>query len=619
MDTGMPQNDVSDLTDPLSDENEPAPDPADGGSNASVGESASDESGDAGPAAEPDGDRKRGRQKRPRRKPHSEDARKRQTRKSGVWERQTAGLKHVVVYNVSGLDRNRIHDPAYMSKVRFDRSEKLGFSQAQLYVQVTMTAAIAYSEEADDPGNPNPEKHALERKICRPVTEGYIMPGSRATPELMAELFYLLTVMHLPYNRIEKYITRLGYPLLKQKIVSWCSKCAMRYLMPVYDALTAYIMEHKYTQMDETTWRSVYDAGSPGEKNYIWLLTTSELLEGPKAVVYFFNPSRKEEFLEDLFRDYLPHGEDSTASDATQDDEQDQGKGSATEKARIVIKDDAYAAYPELEKRSGGSIVVSFCLAHLRRYFYLAWLILRSSYGKGPLSPEDRKKLAASWEWKILYEISRAEAEDTRLKKLSREERLAGRIRSVKPHLDKACEYVCSYEKAYQDSVSAHPDDPQKRVQMSATMRKAMTYFENAKENNHIDSFLCDPDIPADNSESERLMRPLSIQRHNSLFSYSDEGARSRMIADSIAQTAMLNGADPWFYFLYLLREIPKHQKRCDDPTDYMPMMMPWSDQYRAFEKAERSAQISGAALGISSESEPSLVHGVWVRSSEAG
>lgn len=41
------------------------------------------------------------------------------------------------------------------------------------------------------------------------------------------------------------------------------------------------------------------------------------------------------------------------------------------------------------------------------------------------------------------------------------------------------------------------------------------------------------------------------------------------MIANSIATTAELNGADPECCFLYLLIEMPKYQKRGDSPDEY--------------------------------------------------
>lgn len=56
------------------------------------------------------------------------------------------------------------------------------------------------------------------------------------------------------------------------------------------------------------------------------------------------------------------------------------------------------------------------------------------------------------------------------------------------------------------------------------------------------------------------------------------------MIANSIATTAELNGADPECCFLYLLIEMPKYQKRGDSPDEYLLKMMCWSEEYKAFE-----------------------------------
>ena len=49
--------------------------------------------------------------------------------------------------------------------------------------------------------------------------------------------------------------------------------------------------------------------------------------------------------------------------------------------------------------------------------------------------------------------------------------------------------------------------DPSKRVTMTATMRKAMNYFEDCKKGGHIDSFLYDSNVPADNTYCERNIR----------------------------------------------------------------------------------------------------------------
>ena len=173
--------------------------------------------------------------------------------------------------------------------------------------------------------------------------------------------------------------------------------------------------------------------------------------------------------------------------------------------------------------------------------FPSAWLICEgtstlpgSSSYRQPAKKRKRRKGRRSFQrhgnGKSSHEISVAEREDTGLKKVSREERLDGRISRVKPHLDKAYQYVCEYESQYQESLKASNTGTSKRIPMSATMRKAMTYFENAAKDHHIDSFLYDPDIPADNSFAERLIRSIGVQRHNSLFSCSDEGATCRRL-----------------------------------------------------------------------------------------
>ena len=86
------------------------------------------------------------------------------------------------------------------------------------------------------------------------------------------------------------------------------------------------------------------------------------------------------------------------------------------------------------------------------------------------------------------------------------------------------------------------------------------------------------------------------------------------MIANSISKTAQLNNADPWYYFLYLLREIPKYQERKVNPEEYMPKMMPWSDEYRSFETREKELMLSEDTLGLRSEEQPILREGEWIR-----
>ena len=598
LETGIPQGGSEDVeTDPLTEESD------------ADGEQAKDTTGTEAPAEPANADengkdsdgktqdenpsrkggagekgRKPRRSSRPPRKPIPDESKEKQKRKPGIWERDTQNLPHRISYDVDDLTPEMIEKAKSLSKLGFEASEKLSIEEAHVVVLTIMKPIIAYSEDVSDEEKSDPDSHEVNRTLYRPYSEGYIMPGSRATPEIVAFMYYMLTSMSIPYKRIAALICHMGYPMKTQKTVYWCNTCAARYLLPVFDYLVSFIIAGKYIQMDETTWRSIYDAEKPGEKSYIWLLITSELREGPKAAAYFFNPSRAESFLDGLFADFLPDKDADRSDTAGQttppEQETEPDPTTVTGNASVVCKNDKYAAYPELERKSEGKIVVSFCLAHLRRPFFLAWLIVKMASKDLMKTEEGRKQLAQTWEWKILREISLAESEDTKLKRLSGEERVAGRIKNVKPHLDLAWQYVCEYEEAYQASLHGTSSDPSKRVTMTATMR----------------------------------IRRIALQRNSSLFSYSDEGATDRMIANSIATTAELNDADPEYYFRYLLIEIPKHQRRGDNPDEYLPKMMCWSEEYRAYEAKQREATQAGKGISFQSETEPILVNGRWMR-----
>jgi len=72
----------------------------------------------------------------------------------------------------------------------------------------------------------------------------------------------------------------------------------------------------------------------------------------------------------------------------------------------------------------------------------------------------------------------------------------------------------------------------------------------------------------------------------NSLFSNTQNGAKTSAVIMSLIQTAELNGADPYYYLKYLMDELPKHL--ADAPAAYMDDMMPWSQRYREYELREK-------------------------------
>lgn len=59
----------------------------------------------------------------------------------------------------------------------------------------------------------------------------------------------------------------------------------------------------------------------------------------------------------------------------------------------------------------------------------------------------------------------------------------------------------------------------------------------------------------------------------------------------SLAETAKRNGAKPYYYFKYLLeRAAALQEQHKDDPVtelEYLDPMMPWSEEYKEYEKSE--------------------------------
>lgn len=63
--------------------------------------------------------------------------------------------------------------------------------------------------------------------------------------------------------------------------------------------------------------------------------------------------------------------------------------------------------------------------------------------------------------------------------------------------------------------------------------------------------FLCDGEIPIDNSASERAIRPFTVGRKNWMMLNTPRGAQSSAILYSIAETAKANNLKPYEYFRF--------------------------------------------------------------------
>ena len=94
----------------------------------------------------------------------------------------------------------------------------------------------------------------------------------------------------------------------------------------------------------------------------------------------------------------------------------------------------------------------------------------------------------------------------------------------------------------------------------------------------YLKTFLEDGNIPIDNGECERRVKPVAILRKNSMFSYSKDGAITNMIMLSLLETAKANGADAYRYFEFIFREAELAYE-----PETVGELMPWSAKFRDF------------------------------------
>ncbi len=333
----------------------------------------------------------------------------------------------------------------------------------------------------------------------------------------------------LPYFRIERYYKALGVNISRQTMCNWHAQFVNKIGKRVWEKLKQEQLKCPVQQIDETTWPVVIwrdkdkqQIKPNGSRGYMWEHTTSELIKGHKIVWYEFTENRSADHLRKYLRNLA-----------------------------LYIVSDAYKGYSALEEESGGKIKVANCWMHQRRVFANAVLV-------EDLDKMSKKEILADPAARGLLLSNEIFKQDTRLKELSAEERKAERLVKVKPHVDAFFEFV-------------HSLDMDK---LSGKLKDAVVYAKNQEK--RLQVFLENGNIPIDNGECERRMKPLAILRKNALFSYSLFGAQVSAIMFSLIETAKANGAEPYMYIKFLYENMSNGHYDIDE-------MMPWSAKFKAF------------------------------------
>ena len=338
------------------------------------------------------------------------------------------------------------------------------------------------------------EKDNITTPIIKAKMPKPILPGSLASPSILAYIMDQKYTSSLPLYRQEQQFSRLGIDLSRQTMANWLLNAADPWLKIIYDRMHEQLLKQDILHADETTLQVLKEPGRLAEsKSYMWLYRTGR--DGPAIVLYDYQTTRASKH------------PDSFLSGFT-----------------VYLQTDGYSGYGKLN-----GVTLVGCWAHARRKFTEALKAL-------PTAQKD-KPVAASVG---LDYCNRLFAIERQLKELSSQEHYEKRLELSKPMLD---DFYTWLKKQRQQTLP------------KSAFGQAITYCLNQWDD--LNHFLLDGRLEIDNNRAERSIKPFVIGRKNFLFSNTPRGAKGSAIIYSIIETAKENNLKPYNYLVYLFERLP--------------------------------------------------------------
>ena len=352
-----------------------------------------------------------------------------------------------------------------------------------------------------------------------------LLRNSIVTPSLLASILNVKYVNSSALHRIEQEFQRNGVNISRQTMANWIIRCSEKYFKPFVERMKQELLELHVTQADETPTQVIQDSTHPNSKCYMWVHRSGELYPDRKIVVYEYQKGRDHNIPLEFYKDY---------------------KG--------ILVTDGLQQY-HLVDRKLDDLTNANCWAHARRSFADA------------VKAADKKESSAvrqSVAYQALQKIAEFYNADTELKQLPANERLQKRQSEIKPLVDDF--FAWAKEQILLGTVPPKSETG-----------KGLTYVINQEK--YLRVFLEDGEVPIDNSASERAIRTFCLGKKNWMFHNTAKGASSSAMVYSISETAKLNELRPYYYFKYLLTELPKccDEKGNIEPAD-LDYLMPWSE-----------------------------------------
>jgi transposase len=359
------------------------------------------------------------------------------------------------------------------------------------------------------------EREEIKTTFTRAESPTALIPGSLASPSLVAHIATQKYSQGLPLYRLEKGFSYDGVNISRQTMANWIIKCCELYLEPVYKLLISFLLTQKFLHADETTVQVLREDGrTPQSKSYEWVYRSSGCAE-KKIVIYEYKETRKQEHPKKFLANF---------------------KG--------FLHTDGYEVYHNLPPE----IIVVGCWAHVRRKFET---ILKNAKKNKHDAPNAERGVAYC---NALFKLEREFAE------LSPEERFNARNEKSKPIADEFFDWCAGLE-----------------VLPKVPLGEAVRYALGQRQ--YLENVWLDGRCEISNNRCERSVKPFVMGRKAWLFANTPAGAKASSVMYSIIETAKENGLHPARYIEFLLETLPSilHPGSDNESVGLEPYL-PWSD-----------------------------------------
>ena len=329
-------------------------------------------------------------------------------------------------------------------------------------------------------------------------------PGTHASCSLLANLVFNKYHMNTPVYREMVRLLNNKMNVSRNTVYNWFVK-GSEYLKRVLPVLKEKLLAKGAVVNCDETWCRVKVAGKYGKK-YIWCMVNKEA----KVAVYFYDDGSRGR---KVLRDFLGDSEIN------------------------ALQSDGFNVYMYLDKELV-DVDHLCCLAHARAKFKYA-----QEQGKDADAEYFIRNIGRLYDLEEQYRFSRLTPEQIRQERQG--ERTAKIIRQIRQRLDKLLA----------DGNGMRGD----------LMNKALNYLKSFW--NQLFLYLKDGRYSIDNSLAERTLRPMTVERKNSLTFGSHAGAKVSVIYHTFIETCKMCGVSTLEYFKEFFKAIMQGR------TDYENML----------------------------------------------